>query len=99
MVVYRIDLLDEEGRISTSGSLAYRNDRDVLRAAAKVIGHHQAVEVWHHTRVVGRLAAQDCERLEHRPTGLDPILASPSHALRWPDRVRHCHGADPDSQH
>jgi DNA-binding transcriptional regulator/RsmH inhibitor MraZ len=72
MVVYRVDLLDEEGKISVSGSLVYPNDRAVLRAAAKVIGHHQAVEVWDHTRVVGQLAARDCERLEHWTARLKP---------------------------
>jgi hypothetical protein len=78
MVVYRVDFLDEEGGVSISGSLVYRKDREVLHAAAHVIGHHQAVEVWDYTRVVGRLTAKDCERLRqraarHRP---DPHLAA-----------------------
>jgi hypothetical protein len=66
MVVYRVDLLDEQGKVSISGSLSYPTDREVLRAAAKVIGHHRAVEVWDQTRVVGQLAAKDCERLNLR---------------------------------
>jgi hypothetical protein len=72
MVVYRVDLLDGEGKVSVSGSLVYANDQEVLRAAAKVIGRHRAVEIWDHTRVVGQLAAIDCERLKHRDARLKP---------------------------
>ena len=67
MVVYRIDLLDAEGRISRSGTLDYGNDRDALHAAARVIGRHHALEIWEHTRVVGQLTAKDCERLKRYP--------------------------------
>lgn len=66
MVVYRIDLLDEDGRISLSGTLDYGNDRDALRAAARVIGRHPALEIWDDTRVVGQLTARDCEQLKRR---------------------------------
>jgi DNA-binding transcriptional regulator/RsmH inhibitor MraZ len=67
MVVYRIDLLDEEGRISLSDTLDSGNDRDALHAAARVIGRHHALEIWDQTRVVGQLTAKDCERLKRHP--------------------------------
>jgi hypothetical protein len=72
MVVYRIDLLDEEGRISTSGSVVYPDDREALRAAAEAIGQHRAVEIWDQTRVVGQLTAVDCARLKQRTARPSP---------------------------
>jgi len=72
MVVYRVDLLDGEGKTSISGSLVYPNDREVLHAAARMIGRHHGVEIWDDTRVVGQLAARDCERLEHWTARLKP---------------------------
>lgn len=53
MITYRIDLLDDEGKISSSGRVVCRNDQEALRAAAPMIGSHQALEIWDHTRVVG----------------------------------------------
>jgi len=75
MVVYRIDLLDAEGRISRSGTLDYGNDRDALHAAARVIGRHHALEIWDQNRVVGQLTAKDCERLKRRPARPRPDAA------------------------
>lgn len=72
MVVYRIDLLDEEGRISLSGTLDSGNDRDALHAAARVIGRHHALEIWDQTRVVGQLTAKDCDQLKRRPARPGP---------------------------
>jgi DNA-binding transcriptional regulator/RsmH inhibitor MraZ len=67
MVVYRLDLLDAEGRIALSGTLDSGNDRDALHAAARVIGRHHALEIWDQNRVVGQLTAQDCKRLKRHP--------------------------------
>ena len=63
MVVYRIDLLDDEGRTTISGHVVYPTDREVLHAAARTIGKHHALEIWDYTRVVGQLTAHDCKRL------------------------------------
>jgi hypothetical protein len=60
--IYRIDLLDEQGNVDSSGQVACRNDHDALRAAAWRIGRHSALEIWQHTRVVGRVTAAECGR-------------------------------------
>jgi hypothetical protein len=66
MIVYQIDLLDDEGKISSSGRVACRNDQKALRAAARMIGRHQALEIWDDTRVVGQVTWEECRRIKHR---------------------------------
>ena len=62
MIVYRIDLLDNEGKISSSERVVRRNDQEALRSAARMIGHHKALEIWDHTRVVGQVTSEECRR-------------------------------------
>jgi hypothetical protein len=64
MVVYRIDWLDDEGRIARSEDVVSPDDREVLRAGARLIGGHRAVEVWERTRVVGQLTAEECRLIQ-----------------------------------
>jgi hypothetical protein len=67
MIVYRIDLLDNEGKISSSERVVRRNDQEALRSAARMIGHHKALEIWDHTRVVGQVTSEECRRFKRRP--------------------------------
>jgi hypothetical protein len=60
--VYRIDILDEEGKVGRTAQAICRDDHDALRAAARRIGGHPAVEIWQHTRVVGRVTAKEFGR-------------------------------------
>jgi len=69
MAVYRIDFLDDEGRISNSRRANHPDDRVALRAAAHLIGRHQAIEVWDHLRVVGQLTAEECRFIQVRVAG------------------------------
>ena len=64
MTVYRIDYLDDAGRITSSEDLVFRDDREVLRGSARRVGSHQAIEVWNHTRVVGQLTAAECRLIQ-----------------------------------
>jgi len=81
MITYRIDLLNDEGKISSSGRVVCRNDQEALRAAARMIGCHQALEIWDHTRVVGQVTSEECWRLKHRSARPRRILVpQPSHA-------------------
>jgi hypothetical protein len=64
MVVYRIDFLDYEGRAVSSRRAVHDRDAEVLRAAARLIGRHHAIEVWDNTRVVGQLTAADCRAIQ-----------------------------------
>jgi hypothetical protein len=64
MPIYRIDFLDDEGKTRSTGRVDCRDDQEVLRAAAQVIGDHPALEIWDHTRVVGQLTAEECRRLK-----------------------------------
>ena len=60
MAIYRIDFLDHDGRVRCSRRAVHQDDREVLRAAARLIGRHQAIEVWDYMRVVGQLTAEEC---------------------------------------
>jgi hypothetical protein len=66
MTVYRIDRLDDEGKITRSARLVRGNDQETLRAAARMIGRHRAREIWDHTRVVGQVTWEECWRLKRR---------------------------------
>jgi len=82
VIVYQIDFLDDNGKISSSERIARRNDQEVLRAAARMIGRHQALEVWDDTRVVGQVTWEECSRLKHRSARPRRIsVPQPSQAL------------------
>jgi hypothetical protein len=74
MITYRIDLLDGEGKISSFGRVICRDDQEALRAAAWMIGRHQALEIWDHTRVVGQVTSEECSRLKDRSSRPRRIL-------------------------
>ncbi|HME27825.1 MAG TPA: hypothetical protein VKI44_41995 [Acetobacteraceae bacterium] len=82
MSVYQVDLLDDEGKVSSSGHVVRRNDKEALRRAARMIGRRQALEIWDDTRVVGQVTWEECWQLKHRSTRPSRVLVrQPSHAL------------------
>jgi hypothetical protein len=86
MIVYRIDLLDNEGKISSSERVVRQNDQEALRSAARMIGHHKALEIWDHTRVVGQVTSEECRRFKRRPARQGATL-SHSRLTHWDDWI------------